>query len=165
MAYQRKKRAYEQEPQHVPQPQPSLFASPDLETEDADSAYVAPGPAAGPSLETLQRRASQPGFDFGKISIAPTEFAAQRQPVDPSTLSKQEKFSQRFSTVQREPVVSSMSPSPGPLERRFAAPRDDGQAAPRAHTIAIQRQPVERQVPPQTRSHRSTRPNPRELQR
>ena len=139
MVYQRKKRTYEPEPLQVPQVQNNLFASPDVETEDADTAYVAPEPTAAPSWDTLQRQIDNPSYDFGKISILPPDSAVQRQPVDPSTLSKREKFSQRFLSVQREPMVSSMSGPPGSLDRRFAAPqREDGQAA--LAPIAIQRQ-------------------------
>ena len=135
MVYQRKKRTHEPEPQQFPQVQPSLFASPDLETPDAVA-----GPTAAPSWDTLQRQIDNPSYDFGKISILPPDSAVQRQPVNPSTLSKQEKFSQRFLSVQREPVVSSMSGAIGPMNHHFAAPREDGQAVPLAHTIAIQRQ-------------------------
>ncbi|MEO0538808.1 MAG: DUF4157 domain-containing protein [Cyanobacteria bacterium P01_A01_bin.123] len=141
MAYQRKKRAYEQEPQQVPQVQNNLFASPDVETEDANNPYVAPGPTAAPNWEAVQRQIDNPVFDFGKISILPPDSALQRQPVAPSTLSKRERFIQRVFNVQREPVVSSMSRPPGPLGHHFAAPqREDGQAAPLAPTLAIQRQ-------------------------
>ncbi|MEO1127192.1 MAG: DUF4157 domain-containing protein [Cyanobacteria bacterium J06639_16] len=127
MAYQRKQRAYEQEPQqHVPQPQPSLFASPELETEEVDNPYAVAGPTAAPNWEAVQRQIDNPLFDFGKISILPPDSAVQRQPVDPSTLSKRERFIQRVFNVQREPVVSSMSRPPGPLDHHFAAPREDG---------------------------------------
>ncbi|MEO1127754.1 MAG: hypothetical protein AAFX95_27275, partial [Cyanobacteria bacterium J06639_16] len=91
MVYQRKKRTHEPEPQQqVPQVQTSLFASPDLETEDADNPYAVAGPTAAPNWEAVQRQIDNPLFDFGKISILPPDSAVQRQPVDPSTLSKQE---------------------------------------------------------------------------
>ncbi|MEO1353568.1 MAG: hypothetical protein AAFW84_33235, partial [Cyanobacteria bacterium J06635_15] len=111
MAYQRKKRAYEPEPQQVPQVQNDLFASPDVETEEVDTPYAVAGPTAAPNWDAVQRQIDNPLFDFGKISILPPESALQRQPVDPSTLSKRERFIQRAFSVQREPVVSSM---PGP---------------------------------------------------
>ncbi|MEO0535631.1 MAG: DUF4157 domain-containing protein [Cyanobacteria bacterium P01_A01_bin.123] len=114
MVYQRKKRAYEQEPLHVPQPQPSLFASPDLETEEVDNPYVAPEPTAAPNWEAVQRQIDNPTFDFGKISILPPDSAVQRQPVDPSTLSKQERFRQKVFSVQRDAETLS-GPLPQPL--------------------------------------------------
>ncbi|MEO0825096.1 MAG: hypothetical protein AAFY67_05485, partial [Cyanobacteria bacterium J06642_9] len=77
MAYQRKQRAYEQEPQQVPQVQNNLFASPDVETEDADTPYVAPGPTAAPNWEAVQRQIDNPVFDFSKISILPPDSALQ----------------------------------------------------------------------------------------
>ncbi|MEO0537274.1 MAG: DUF4157 domain-containing protein, partial [Cyanobacteria bacterium P01_A01_bin.123] len=140
MVYQRKQRAYEQEPLHIPQVQNDLFASPDVETEEADTPYVAPGPTAAPDWEAVQRQIDNPLFDFGKISILPPDSAVQRQPVDPSTLSKRERFIQRAFSVQREPIVPILSRPPGPLDHHFAAPREDGQAAPLAHPLAIQRQ-------------------------
>ncbi|MEO1352525.1 MAG: hypothetical protein AAFW84_27625 [Cyanobacteria bacterium J06635_15] len=140
MVYQRKQRAYEQEPLQVPQVKNDLFASPDVETEEADTAYVTPGPTAAPDWEAVQRQIDNPVFDFGKISILPPDSALQRQPVDPSTLSKRERFIQRAFNVQREPVVSSMPGPPGPLDHHFAAPREDGLEVPLAHPLAIQRQ-------------------------
>ncbi|MEO0539216.1 MAG: hypothetical protein AAF215_35865, partial [Cyanobacteria bacterium P01_A01_bin.123] len=115
MVYQRKKRSYEPEPQqHVPQPQPSLFTSPDLETDEADTVYAPNGPTAAPNWDAVQRQIDNPVFDFGKISILPPDSAVQRQPVDPSTLSKQERFRQRVFSVQRDAETLS-GPLPQPL--------------------------------------------------
>ncbi|NER79090.1 MAG: DUF4157 domain-containing protein [Leptolyngbya sp. SIO1D8] len=120
MVYQRKKRTHESYiPQQVPQEQTSLLALPEIETEEAENLYSATTAIEAPSWETLQRRASQPRFGFGRISIAPTEFAVQRQPVNPSTLSKQARFRQRVFTVQREPMGSSMPPPRSKVPRLF----------------------------------------------
>ncbi|MEO1352566.1 MAG: hypothetical protein AAFW84_27850, partial [Cyanobacteria bacterium J06635_15] len=110
MVYQRKKRSYEPEPLRVPQPQPSLFASPELETEEVDNPYAVVGPTAAPNWEAVQRQIDNPLFDFGKISILPPDSAVQRQPVNPSTLSKQERFRQRVFSVQRDAETLSGPP-------------------------------------------------------
>ena len=85
MVYQRKKRAHNQHEQlPVNTSQNNRFASPDLETDEADSSPYEAQSTTGPSLEDYQRIVSQPpAYDFGSIPLFAPDQSGQREPLSP----------------------------------------------------------------------------------
>ena len=78
MVYQRKQRSEDQQIP-IPQVQNSLFASPDLETDESANSYTGAAASDGLSAEAKLKHAEQHGHNFADISIFPKEGAVQRK--------------------------------------------------------------------------------------
>ncbi|NER81110.1 MAG: hypothetical protein F6K42_16400, partial [Leptolyngbya sp. SIO1D8] len=84
MAYQRKKRSHEEQQQRpVNTEQNSLFASPDLETPEAETTLPETETNEAPSMEMLQRQVEQGGYNFGDIPLFAPDRPVQREPLSP----------------------------------------------------------------------------------
>ncbi|MEO0490819.1 MAG: DUF4157 domain-containing protein [Cyanobacteria bacterium J06659_2] len=134
MVYQRKQRAYEQEQQqHVPQPQPSLFASPDLETEEADNAFSVDSSQPGPSMEVRLKQASNPFYTLDTLRrelVYPPSSAVQRRPVSPLMQAKQtDNYWQRVIAGQGAPRLIPQREKPT-VQRDVMADEAAAQKAP-----------------------------------
>ncbi|MEO0538309.1 MAG: DUF4157 domain-containing protein [Cyanobacteria bacterium P01_A01_bin.123] len=107
MVYQRKQRSEDQQ-LPIPQVQTSLFASPDLETDDAANSYTGAVASDGPSAEAKLKHAEQHGYNFANISIFPKEGAVQRA----SSISPVQDFHSKFfpneDAVQRASSIPPM---------------------------------------------------------
>ncbi|MEO0535656.1 MAG: DUF4157 domain-containing protein [Cyanobacteria bacterium P01_A01_bin.123] len=88
MVYERKKRTHEQREQlPINTPQNNLFASPDLETDEADNSFSVDSSKPAPTLEMRWQQADKPFYNFGS-PVPATTHAVQRQPSSPLVQAK-----------------------------------------------------------------------------
>ncbi|MEO0532346.1 MAG: DUF4157 domain-containing protein [Cyanobacteria bacterium P01_A01_bin.123] len=134
MVYQRKKRAYEQEQQqHIPQPQPSLFTSPDLETDETDNAFSVDSSQPGPSMEVRHKQASNPLYTLDTLRrklVYPPSSAVQRRPESPLMQATQtDNYWQRVIAGQGAPRLMPQTGKPA-VQRDVMADEAAAQKAP-----------------------------------
>ncbi|MEM9808208.1 MAG: actin cross-linking domain-containing toxin [Cyanobacteria bacterium P01_D01_bin.56] len=114
MVYQRKKRTHEQQEQlPINTPQNSLFASPDLETDETDNSFSVDSSQPAPTLEMRRQQASKKPFYSLSSLVSPPSSAVQRRPQSPLMQAKQtDDYWQRVIARQDAPGLMPESGKP-----------------------------------------------------